>query len=154
MITTRPATAQDARLFFDWRNDKLVAAQSFNSDPIEFSQHETWFRAKLANPDARLYVFRYRGADAGQVRFDKQGNQAEISYSLDAEFRGKGLASALLKNAIERFGKDEPGVHHLIAKVKKDNVASNRVFEKLAFRLLPADSPDSDNTFELKLTIA
>jgi RimJ/RimL family protein N-acetyltransferase len=149
MISARPATPADARLFFDWRNDKLVAAQSFSSDPIEFDQHKNWFESKLADPDSHLYVFQSDDRDAGQVRFDQDNDSALISYSLDAGFRGKGLATPLLQCAIDTFCRENPVVRTLIAKVKKDNTASNRVFEKLEFDLLPAQG--TDNTFELTI---
>ncbi len=150
MISTRPATLADARLFFDWRNDKLVAAQSFNPDPIPFDQHKNWFAAKLAHPDATLYVFLSQNRNAGQVRFDKDNDSALISYSLDAAFRGQGLAAPLLQCAIEKFCSENPMVRTLIAKVKQDNAASNRVFEKLGFDLLATEG--ADNTFELTTT--
>lgn len=153
MISTRVATPDDARLFFDWRVDKLVVAQSFNTEPIEFSRHKKWFEAKIADPYASLYVFQLDGEDAGQARFDQVDNAAEISYSLAARFRGRRLATPLLDSAIKKFLHDSPHITKLIAKVKHDNAVSNRVFEKLAFTLLPSTDSEADseanNTFQL-----
>ena len=135
MIDIRQATADDVNLYFNWRNDEVVAAQSFDSNPIDFELHRLWFEKKLAHPNAFLYVFLHCGVDAGQVRFDCRRSQADISYSLANGYRGRGLATPLMLQAIHRFNRDCPTVNTLVAQVKPDNIASVRVFEKLHFQL-------------------
>jgi len=95
----------------------------------------------------------YGELDAAQVRFDRTQDVARISYSVDANFRGKGLATALLGNAIERFTIENPEIQTLIAQVKATNKASTRVFEKLNFQVKSAIDGQPHNSCNLTLKI-
>ena len=75
----------------------------------------------------------YKGVPVGQIRFDIEENKAKISYSLDANYRGKGLGRFLLKGGMKKVKEDLPAVEQIIGYVKSDNHASVNVFQKLNF---------------------
>ena len=86
-----------------------------------------------------------------QVRFDIEGSSATINYSLDAAFRGRGLATAIVDTAIRTFREEFGDVETIIAFVKPDNVASCRVFEKLDFEADGFDGKMQANRYHIDL---
>ncbi len=133
MLKVRQARQADSNQFFTWRNDPLVVASSFTKGEIKMQDHRRWYDQKLESDDCGLYVVEYETEPAGQVRFDIAGPEATINYSLDAAFRGRGLAMRSMHRAIAVFSEEHADVTTLVAFVKLDNIASRRVFEKLDF---------------------
>lgn len=138
--------------FLDWRNDPAVVAASFTPGEIALGDHEPWFLRKLSSDDCSLYVVEHDSKPAGQVRFDIEGSRATINYSLDAAFRGRGLASASVSEAIAAFRAEHREVKDLVAYVKANNQASCRVFEKLEFALDGFDAKMQANRYHTALT--
>jgi UDP-2,4-diacetamido-2,4,6-trideoxy-beta-L-altropyranose hydrolase len=135
-LRARLATAADEALLLEWANDPDVRANSFTPDRIDAVSHGDWFRRKLAAPDdCRLYVIETAaGIPIGPVRFDRDGDDWVITFSLDARARGRGLGRPMLAAAIDAF--PATGNRRLLAKVKTSNHASRRVFEELGFSLV------------------
>jgi RimJ/RimL family protein N-acetyltransferase len=133
MLIVRQAVESDSEQFLAWRNDPLVVASSFTEGRIEKADHQRWFLQQLASADCGLYVVESEAEPAGQFRFDIDGPEATINYSLGAAFRGRGLATECMMRAITAFHNDHADVNHLVAFVKPENVASCRIFEKLHF---------------------
>ena len=116
------------------------------------ADHAPWFMGKLASDDCCLFVVEHDSTPAGQVRFDIAGQSATINYSLDAAFRGRGLATASVRSAIASFHAEHGEVTDLVAYVKPDNPASCRVFEKLEFALDGFDARLLANRYHIDLT--
>lgn len=138
-LTLRPATLSDAESLFEWRNDSLARAMSFSSTPVLWNDHVRWLRARLAGDSCVLFIATLHGLPIGQIRFDLESERAILSYSLDMLVRGRGMSRTLVTAgvaALRRRGVEMP-VH---AFVKRENVASQRVFETLAWRKTTADS--------------
>ena len=163
-IQHRLATAADVQLYFDWANDPTTRHQSFNSEPISWEKHVAWFTRKVTDRCALLLVFETNAnVPIGQVRFERfdedrtedvdngyTGTSSEtidlsldkaISISVDARFRGKGIASMLIEEACEFIRKRESAIH-IVAYIKPDNVASVRAFERAGFAKQHSSQPD------------
>ncbi len=67
------------------------------------------------------------------MRFEHEAGAWTIGYSLDAAFRGSGLARPLLAGAIARLN-GRAGPAALEAWVKPDNAASLKTFRGLGFQ--------------------
>ncbi len=134
-----------------WRNDPVVVANSFTEGKIEMADHERWYLHKLASADCGLYVVECEAGPAGQFRFDIDGPEATINFSLGAAFRGRGLATESMMRAIAAFHNDYAQVTSLVALTKPDNVASCRVFEKLHFELDGFDKDLQANRYRIDL---
>lgn len=137
LLQARPAKAEDESLLFFWANDPDTRRNGFNPGRITLQEHQAWLTRRLACPaHSGLYVVETReaGFPIGQVRFDVDGSECEISYSLGRIFRGRGMAGVLLLAAIEewheRTGLDK-GM--LFVLTKEDNVASQRTLLTLGF---------------------
>jgi L-amino acid N-acyltransferase YncA len=89
----------------------------------------------MLNPD-RLLLIAYKGADAvGTVRLDVVDKGIlEVSININPEMRGKGLGQVVLQRACEKGF--SLGANRLLAKVKQENAASIKIFEKVGFKLL------------------
>lgn len=137
-LTHRHATPDDVGLYFSWANDPDTRRQSFQSSPIPFETHRAWFSRKLNDPNALLLVFSTETAEpVGQVRFERNdANEVTIGVSIDARFRGLGLASRLIESGCMACA-ERWGTCTIFAFIKPDNQASVRAFERVGFCQLP-----------------
>lgn len=122
---------EDALVLFQWKNDPETIANSITKRGVTMEEHMNWLQKVTDNPNRQLFVFEVNGEPVGQLRLDIEGSMAEISYSLAAEHRGKGLGRVLLEQAEAKA--DELGIEELTAEVLSHNVASQKLFKKLGF---------------------
>ena len=72
----------------------------------------------------------------GFVRFDVHYHYAEVSINLNPRCRGKGFAKRCLTAALERFQREFRKPTQIIARIKIDNEASQRLFTGAGFSYL------------------
>ena len=94
-IRYRPATAE-VSVLRDWRNDPKARAASRTTHEIEIGEHERWLAGVLADPGRRLFVAETADGPAGSVRFDIEGDEAEISVVVAPERRLGGLGTRIV----------------------------------------------------------
>ncbi|MEG1742484.1 MAG: GNAT family protein, partial [Acetivibrio sp.] len=70
--------------------------------------------------------------DIGQVRIEVQNCVAAISYSIDKNYRKKGYGRQILQ-LMEAEVKKMKAVDCIVGKVKKENIPSQIIFEKLDY---------------------
>lgn len=131
--STRLARLNDCKIYFDWANDPITRQQSYHSEPIHYENHEAWFKQRLEDTNSILYIVDFNKKSIGQIRFQIKNNIATINYSLDKNYRGKGLGFWIVKKGINSFRKNYPN-HDIIGFVKFDNIASAKIFRNLGFR--------------------
>ena len=136
-ISIKKATINDAKLYFDWANEHEVRSNSLNSAPISWENHIKWFEKKLQDKNTFFYIFMFDKIGLGQVRIDLIDNEIGlINYSIDKQFRGLGFGTIIInKIIIELAGT----VSKFNAIVKKENVASIKIFEKLGFSIFKTE---------------
>jgi len=134
MYKLREVVENDRELLFGWANDPDVRANAKNSKPITWDEHVVWFNNKLSNEFTHMYILGNLQENIGIVRFDKTLEGYVISYSIDKNYRGKGFGKLVLKEGLKNLGVivDNP---NLLAYVKKGNIASEKIFDKLGFVL-------------------
>lgn len=132
-VRIRRASIADAKLLWSWANDPSTREASFNPEPIPYPAHLEWLADRLADRSCLLLIGTNGAGPLGQVRFERRGNEAEVSVSVATEYRGT-VGGLLLEAAVRRFRKFTPGTV-LIARIKDDNVPSRRMFERAGFRL-------------------
>ena len=105
-------------------------------DTFPYEEHEKWFRKLMADPCRKQFILLRMPAatPAAQLRLDLLGQEAEISYSVAAAERGKGIGTLLIQTAVSYAG-NLSGIRTLTAEVLPDNTASRRIFEKCGFHL-------------------
>ncbi len=133
-LQVRLANSDDALQYFNWVNEREVRENSKNSEPIEWDEHKKWFLEKINSASSRLYYFSISNEAVGQVRFDLHENVWVISFSLEVRFRGHGLSKLIIEKAVDKL--KEQFNAPVRAFVKKSNIASCKVFERLEYRRL------------------
>ncbi len=135
-LIARQATESDENLILDWANDPGTRRNAFNPEPISVDVHRDWFFYRLKNPDqSRLYIVQTErnGTPVGQVRFEDSCAEWEIHYSLDRDFRGRGVGLSIVKVALAEWQKSLISPVKLFGRVKRENLASRKIFESLGF---------------------
>lgn len=140
-----PAQQADAAIYFDWVNEPEVRRQSLNSELITWKSHQAWFQSRLADPDSRLYMLYAGILPVGQIRFDMEGAEACIDYSLDPVVRGRHWASKLVTMGAHMLQNSLPVL--IRADVKEGNQASCAVFTRLGFESSPTPPPREMRVF-------
>jgi RimJ/RimL family protein N-acetyltransferase len=133
-LSLRPAVEGDCALLFEWANDPETRRNSFSAERIRWPEHREWFARLLGEPDRWLYLLMAPGDEPiGQVRFERLGErEAEVSMSLAAAWRGRGLASDAIRLATDRAMRDA-GLELIHAHVKPANAPSLRAFLRAGY---------------------
>ena len=156
-MVARPATPEDSRQLWQWRNDPVTRAGSRSSAEVSWDDHLRWFTASLTRADRVLLVVEDPAGPVGTVRWDlvreRDGepggsHEWEVSITVAPERRGQNLGRPLLRagevalaektSGVTRSGGTE--VHAYLAVVRIDNQSSMRLFETSAY--LPDLPPD------------
>ncbi|WP_029029520.1 UDP-2,4-diacetamido-2,4,6-trideoxy-beta-L-altropyranose hydrolase [Salinarimonas rosea] len=132
-IALRPATLADAEALHAWRNDPEVRAVSRESDPIHFDGHLSWLGRVLADPDRDLLIGEAEGGPVGVLRFDRSGEEAEVSIYLVPGASGRGAGTDLLLAGCDWLRQNRPGMRVVVAEVLGGNARSAALFERCGF---------------------
>lgn len=118
---------QESTLLWQWRNDPVTRAMSKKDHVISLEEHQKW----LGNLKDSHFLFGFVNlVPIGVVRLD----DSLVSINVNPQFRGKKLGEGLLKKACE-YATHTLQLKKLHAEIKKENVASIKIFEKVGFRL-------------------
>ncbi|KQC04393.1 MAG: hypothetical protein APR53_03345 [Methanoculleus sp. SDB] len=133
-LTVRHARLSDETLILAWANDPETRRNSFTPDPISADTHRHWFRNRLRNlENCHFYIVENEeGIPVGQVRFEKEDQAWEMSYSLAPEYRKRGLGRPLIEAALNAMHSESSDLV-VFGKVKENNLSSRKVFESLDF---------------------
>ncbi len=128
-VYLRNAEYGDIDLLYRWANDFVVRTNSFNTEQISYENHVQWFKTMMTDPTVLQFILMDEDIPVGQIRLNIKGTDAEIGYSIGAEFRGKGYGHRILQLVTDEVREKFPDISTLIAKVKPANTASNRLFK-------------------------
>lgn len=120
----------DGDLLFEWANDPLTREMARTQDRIEPAGHVTWLASRLGSPDCRIWIALIDDTPVGQVRLDRDGEAAEIDFSVAPEKRGQGYGGAILASLHRRHA---PGVDRVYGEVKDKNRPSANAFRRAGF---------------------
>lgn len=134
-IKVRPAAAQDCDRIHAWRNAPAVRAMSRDDGEIPLAEHRAWFEGVLRCTDRPLLIGEDDEGPLGVVRFDIQGEQAEVSIYVAAPRLGQGLGTGLLLAAEAWLARQRPDVSTIHAETLAGNAPSRRLFEQGGYQL-------------------
>jgi UDP-2,4-diacetamido-2,4,6-trideoxy-beta-L-altropyranose hydrolase len=135
LLDLRPVRENDAGRLWEWVNDPEVRASAFNRGPIAWETHVGWLAGRLADPSVHLYLASQAdGTPLGQVRFEGDRTEVEISVSVASSFRGRGWGPSVIDAAVRRLF-DETPVQRVAARIRPENRSSRSAFEDAAFTL-------------------
>ena|SRR5437870_1129618 len=133
VIKLRAAAQEDCQTIFDWRNDPIIRSFSFNSDPLNFQDHEKWFEKTLTREDVILLIAESMEEGLGTIRFDMQEETAIISIYLAPAFIGQGYGKALLKEGEKFLKKHYPHIRKMEARIMPANIRSKKLFSSSGY---------------------
>lgn len=132
-VLVREATFADARMIYKWRTSREVMEASRSAKLFSFNDHISWLDQVLRDKQRLLLVGIHEGAEVGLVRFDVDGDRAEVSIFLNPGAMGSGLGRALLAAGEARLRDQFPWVTRLDAWINTDNLRSFKLFEHLGY---------------------
>ncbi len=131
-IKLKMACESDVNAYYNWVNDKNVRINSFNQKKIKFQDHKKWFYEQLKYPKKNLlYIFKTKKVYLGQTRLNISNKIAKIDYSVDKDFRNRGLGLEMLKLVLKKNNSKKIKFY---AEVRKDNKKSINIFKNLKFK--------------------
>jgi RimJ/RimL family protein N-acetyltransferase len=130
IVALRDTSRDDCELYWDWVNDPEVRKQSHITRSIEWDEHSSWFKKQLRRNNVRMFVAydwtSIGAAPVGQIRFEYSNKEWNLSYSVDAEYRGQGISKQMIHLGLQQL-------NVIKAEVKPDNTISNHVFTSLGW---------------------
>lgn len=145
----REVTNEDVRLLWEWRNDSLVRETAFDQEFVSWKSHADWFDRKLSSVDCRIWILQDDGLPIGQVRYDRGGEKAELTYSVSQKFRGRGLGTVLLQMSASLACK-ELDVAILVAFVKRGNLPSMRALKQSGFERMQVVNRNNEECWKFQ----
>lgn len=133
-LKMRLATIADEQDLYEWRNHPKIREVSFNQQVIPLEQHTQWFRNTLSNPNRLLLIGEMKKNPVGVVRFDIDGDSAEVSIYLIQENHHKGLGQSLLSSAEQWLKENKTNISLIKANVIEKNSISQRFFTQAGYK--------------------
>ncbi len=134
-IILKKADFTDMDFLFDLRNKDYVYKNSGTPKPVQWQEHMNWLEKVFSGEaNKELFVIELNGERVGQVRFDidSENKQAVVNISLLKEFHGKGIAKEAIEQGVDKMTQEKE-IKKFIAEIHQDNIASQKLFEKLGF---------------------
>jgi RimJ/RimL family protein N-acetyltransferase len=134
-IEMRKASVSDSLKLFEWRNHPAIRSVSRSSGPIAWESHQLWLTTVLADKDRELLIGYIENEPVGVVRFDKEGDAAEVSIYLVPEGGFIGQGRSLLSSAEQWLKENRFDIKRVRASVLGGNEPSKRLFLGAKYRL-------------------
>ncbi len=129
------ANEVNARVLWEWRNHPEVRKNFFNTNPISLEDHEVWFSGRLKDPYVKIYIAICKEHEIGVIRFESEDQSVGVSVSLNPAFFGKGFGSEIIRYGTEKFLKEMNPERSIVARIKKNNIASQKAFAKAGYEI-------------------
>ena len=133
-LSLRKVIKTDEILLFDWTNDPDVRKWSFNKNSITLDVHKIWFKQKFDNVNVLMWIFEVNSTPTGLVRLEKDNSEVVINFLISSQSRGKGLASKMLKMAMNEVRSHWQNIK-VFAYTLPENIASIKSLERTGFYL-------------------
>jgi hypothetical protein len=127
-IVMRVVNVNDSAKLFEWRNHTSIRSVSRNSEPITWEDHQKWFASVMSSNDRALLIGQNAEDPVGVVRFDKQGEDVEVSIYLVPDDNHSGQGRNVLLSAEQWMKEKWPEVKHIRASVLGGNKHSQWLF--------------------------
>jgi RimJ/RimL family protein N-acetyltransferase len=130
-LNLREINQDDWKILLEWRNDVLTRQNFYSSQFVSESEHKNYIKDTIDNSERRQFILEYNGIEVGTIREDVYKNtHLKLSYTINPLFRGKKIGQMM----ISLYLIDKTGV--FLCEVKKDNIASIKMIEKVGFKFL------------------
>jgi len=125
-VSLRPVAPDDVDLIHRWRNDPGVRAQMFHPDLITISEHQAYWKKRLADPRSISYVILEEKTPCGMIKLDLVDGEQDVGILIAPQAQGRGIATQALA-ALVPLAK-RANIRKLTARIKEGNEASRSLF--------------------------
>lgn len=136
-ITIRPLEEKDAYTSWRWRNDPEVFANTVRrySGPVTLQNELDWIRTVLDRPDERRFAILADGIYIGNVYLTEIKNkEGKIGTFIgEKSYWNRGIGT-IAKRLLIEFAFKTQKIKTVISIVRKENIASRKVNDKLGFK--------------------
>lgn len=130
----RRATGDDCAILFEWVNSPdSLAGKLRTAMAVDRVTHETWFLARLCDPDCMIYLIEGAEGLLGQVRLQRADAGCEVDIYIKAAARQQGLARRALEDVAALTSEWRHGLS-LVARIRTSNAASRALFLAAGYR--------------------
>ena len=148
-ISLRAATAGDAKMIFEWRNDPVIVGLGSSQREVTWAEHQEWFSQSITSGKRRIFIVQNDGVPIGQVRFDLlEKSECVISVYLASEFTGHGWGIEAIRNGCELIFEEWP-IHAVVALVRAENEVGQSAFRRAGFVEIVARCAPGHKIFKL-----
>ena len=130
-VSFRKINFADADMLLEWRNDITTRRNSYNMDLIDTETHYCWMKKVLASDDL-FFILQDDSVPVGMVRVALDSDIGTISYNIAPAKRGCGYGKTLIQ-LLENYILETGMPIRLRASVKKENIASRKIFLRQGF---------------------
>lgn len=134
----RTAKISDLQELMDIYNyEVLNGVATFDMEPKSLEERKEWFEAH-SSAKYPLIVAEIDGKVAGYASLSKYRERAayqttvELSVYINREYRGQGVATALMEHILDMARKEE-SIHTVVSVITAGNAISARLHEKFGF---------------------
>ena len=135
----RNAALEDLEITYTWANQPQIRQYAFKKGFIPLEEHSKWFAGKIKDENCIFKLLISEGEPVGSIRYDVKGEEGLISYLIAPDLTGRGLGTKLHELSIFDLEKERNDIKSIKGLVKKENIASIRIFEKLGFDKIELD---------------
>lgn len=135
-LTLNTIEEEDLPFLRDTINDPAVRAGLFNRPPLNLAQEREYFEGVVNDDGSVNLLVCVEGEPAGTVGLEKiedVNGSAEIGLFLAEDHWGAGLGTEAAR-VLTDYAFCERRLHRVHARVRTDNEASARIWEKLGYR--------------------
>lgn len=136
------------KILFKWYNLKTVLKNSLKGKKFTISEHDRWFSKQLVSQNI-IKVIYVNETPIGVIRLEKNKSFYLLSYMVAPKYRRKGFAFKAIKQIISSFKVKKN--KKIVAIVKKNNIPSVTIFNKLKFKQINVVKKDKLLKFEYKI---
>ncbi len=140
-FSLRPFCIEDLPALVKHANDPTIAANLTDAFPHPYTEEhgQQFLTHWMASDPPLVLAIEVNGEAAGAVGLHPQTDimrrNAELGYWLARPYRGHGIMSTVVLQAVVRGFTILPGIHRIYARPFGRNLASQRVLEKAGFVL-------------------
>tara|TARA_B100000989_G_C19461118_1_gene436248 strand:- start:600 stop:1052 length:453 start_codon:yes stop_codon:yes gene_type:complete len=135
-------------ILYKWHKLKSVTKNSLKGKKANIVEHNKWFTKQLLSKN--LIKLIYIGKiPVGVIRLEKKNSFYLISYMVAPKYRRRGIAYKAIKQLISNLKKKK--IKKVVAIVKKNNIPSLKIFDRLKFKKISNFSNKNFFKFNYKI---
>lgn len=128
-VEVRKVKDSDAPFLFRLANQASSRANSLNVEAVQPEGHIKWFEG-FARGRMQGWILTRQGLPLGHCRIQQSDGKHYLSYSIQEDFHGFGLATEMFRQLVRLPEFKQP----LFAKVKLENFASINLLRRIGFK--------------------